>query len=237
MEKKYIDIVLAIESLSSEIKGKHGISIDPLDEAIAQLKKHTENITKIEDNIEAIQEEVIENIRIELEKGKKASKYSTWGFFVGFLGLFTSIVAIIFQMWSAGNFHLFRTKTKVVYVQPELYNYPVVFSNYLKIKYPIKAADTSQVFLIEGNTEFSVGLKYHNSIVFGINDRYSSFVNWNEYFPDIEKNVRDSSFSYENYEPPRYFNGDTVNILNKHFFLVTEDKNGDFYLSNLIESK
>ena len=52
------------------IKEQHGISIEPLDKAIDELETHSENIQKIETNIDSIRKEVITPIRQELDQNK-----------------------------------------------------------------------------------------------------------------------------------------------------------------------
>jgi len=80
-----------------------GITVKPLNDAINDLDKHSKNINIIEDNIEAIREEVIDKIKIELDENKRAGRFSVFGAYLGGLGLILSIISIVFTLYEKIN--------------------------------------------------------------------------------------------------------------------------------------
>jgi uncharacterized protein Yka (UPF0111/DUF47 family) len=60
-----------IERLVADLRNDRGIVITPLNTAIEDLKRHTERVEKIEANIDAIREEVIDRIKGELEQRRE----------------------------------------------------------------------------------------------------------------------------------------------------------------------
>jgi hypothetical protein len=94
MSKNYNEI---LNDLKESIDGldKKGISIEPLNQSLAELEKHANNIQIIEENIEAIRMEVIDKIKEELDENKKAGKFSISGFYVGSIALVITIVTTI----------------------------------------------------------------------------------------------------------------------------------------------
>jgi len=93
MKKNFKETISELESKINELT-KSGIQIEPLNNSVKELKRHTENVEKIEDNIDAIKEEVIDKIKDELEYNKKAGSFSIWGFWIGIIALLVSIFTI-----------------------------------------------------------------------------------------------------------------------------------------------
>lgn len=90
--QKFEETLDTLRNVCEELRDR-GIILAHLDKAIDQLNRHHENITKIENNIEAIQEEVIEPVKTELEFNKVSGRFSILGFWVGAAGLLFSLVA------------------------------------------------------------------------------------------------------------------------------------------------
>ncbi|NPV51835.1 MAG: hypothetical protein HPY60_11680 [Candidatus Methanofastidiosum sp.] len=93
MEKNYKEILNELEDSIKDIEVK-GISIKPLNDSLDELKKHSENIERIENNIDAIREEVIDRIKQELDENKKAGMFSIFGFWVGAIALVLTTIQI-----------------------------------------------------------------------------------------------------------------------------------------------
>ncbi|OBT12748.1 hypothetical protein A9264_15870 [Vibrio sp. UCD-FRSSP16_10] len=92
----FSETITGLRSISEELKNK-GITVEKLDEAISELTKHHNNIREIEDNIDAIKDEVIAPIKEELIQNKTAGRFSVFGFWVGAIGLVVSIGTLLSQ--------------------------------------------------------------------------------------------------------------------------------------------
>jgi len=97
---KFSETLKELDQISKQLKDQ-GIIVEKLDHAIADLKEHQGNIEKIEDNIDAIKQEVIAPIHTELDQNRIAGRFSIFGFWVGALGLVVSIGTIFFQQASS----------------------------------------------------------------------------------------------------------------------------------------
>lgn len=86
-----------------------GIQVAPLNKLIEDLESHSENIEKIEKNIDAVRVEIISPIKEELNQNKRAGKFSMWGFYFGGIGLLVTIVGILFTV----GFPRFQTKSNL----------------------------------------------------------------------------------------------------------------------------
>lgn len=87
-----------IDRLLIDLRDRYRIVIEPLTGAVNDLRRHTESIEKIEANTEAIREEVLKPIKVELEANKKAGRFSVFGFYVGAIGLLASIISLGYGM-------------------------------------------------------------------------------------------------------------------------------------------
>ena len=96
------DTLEELRAISKQLRDK-GVTVEKLDEAIAELTKHHSNIEKIETNIDAIKSEVIAPLKEELRQNKTAGKFSIFGFWVGAFGLVVSIGTLLFQQDSPIN--------------------------------------------------------------------------------------------------------------------------------------
>lgn len=99
MSKNYKEILAELESSIEELNQK-GIFIEPLNDSFKELKRHSSNIEKVENNIEAIRIEVIDRIKDELEENKKAGKFSILGFYIGFIALAVTVATIVLNYQS-----------------------------------------------------------------------------------------------------------------------------------------
>lgn len=88
--QKFEETLDTLRNVRDELRDR-GVVVEHLDKAINQLNRHHENIIKIENNIEAIQEEVIEPVKTELEFNKVSGKFSIFGFWIGTAGLIVSL--------------------------------------------------------------------------------------------------------------------------------------------------
>ena len=91
--QKFEETLNTLRDVGKELRDR-GIVLEHLDEAIEQLNRHHENIIKIENNIEAIQEEVIQPVKAELEFNKVSGKFSILGFWIGIASLLVSLITI-----------------------------------------------------------------------------------------------------------------------------------------------
>lgn len=82
---------------------ERGVILQHLDDAVNELHKHHDNIVKVENNIRAIREEVIEPVKAELEQNKVAGRFSILGFWVGTAGFLISLLTIILTGISSWN--------------------------------------------------------------------------------------------------------------------------------------
>lgn len=130
---KFSDTLKELDQISAQLKDQ-GITVEKLDRAIVDLKEHQGNIEKIEDNIDAIKQEVIGPIHAELEQNKVAGRFSIFGFWVGALGLVVSIATIFFQAGSAlpslgstGNAALGSTSNAAIIEKLELIERQLLF--------------------------------------------------------------------------------------------------------------
>jgi|GEM_PF-6204200 len=92
--QKFEETLNTLRDVEKELRDR-GIVLEHLDEAIEQLNRHHENIIKIENNIEAIQEEVIQPVKAELEFNKVSGKFSILGFWIGTAGLIISLATAV----------------------------------------------------------------------------------------------------------------------------------------------
>ncbi|MFC2103551.1 hypothetical protein ACFLSS_03885 [Bacteroidota bacterium] len=99
MAKNYKQI---IDDLEKAIKGiaSQGISIEPLNNALEELKSHSENIAAVEENIDAVKLEVINPIKTELNQNKKAGKFSIWGFYLGAFGIVVTAISLLYSTFN-----------------------------------------------------------------------------------------------------------------------------------------
>jgi methylthioribose-1-phosphate isomerase len=66
-----------IDRLVVDLKQERGTVIEPLTDAVRELRRHTESIEKIEANTEAIREEVLAPTESELAASRKAGGRGT----------------------------------------------------------------------------------------------------------------------------------------------------------------
>jgi len=111
MSKKYQEIINDLEDAIKRIEYQ-GISIEPLNKAVDELKSHSENISAIEDNIDAVKSEVINPIKTELNENKKAGKFSIWGFYVGAFGLIVTAISLLYTTFGDEQNELHRLDFK-----------------------------------------------------------------------------------------------------------------------------
>jgi hypothetical protein len=88
---KYRDIITSLEKSIEDLK-QRGITVDALNHAKDELVAHTDNIEKIEMNIDAVRKEVISPIKEELNQNRVAGKFSILGFWVGAVSMIVSIL-------------------------------------------------------------------------------------------------------------------------------------------------
>ncbi|MGL1932194.1 MAG: hypothetical protein OCC45_10585 [Desulfotalea sp.] len=89
----YKDILKDLDHSILDLKSK-GITVDALNQARNELVAHTENIEKVENNIEAVRKEVLSPIKDELKQNRTAGRFSILGFWVGALSMIVSISSI-----------------------------------------------------------------------------------------------------------------------------------------------
>ena len=93
--KKYKNIVSDLNKKIASLK-EDGVKIDALDDLLNELSSHVEEVTEVEEHIDAIRGMVISPIKQELEENKKAGKFSVGGFYVGAFGLLASIASVFY---------------------------------------------------------------------------------------------------------------------------------------------
>lgn len=90
---RYKDILSDLERTVEKMKAD-GVTVATLNDSLEELRRHSGNIEKVEDSIDAIKVEVIEPIKGELAENKQAAKYSRYGFLLGGAGLIATIAAL-----------------------------------------------------------------------------------------------------------------------------------------------
>lgn len=98
-QENYAALLGKVERAILDTKNQ-GIEIKPLEGVFSELKRHTENIEKVEDNIVAVREEVIEPIKEQLDENKKAGKFSVYGFYAGGIGIILSVFSVLYTSLS-----------------------------------------------------------------------------------------------------------------------------------------
>lgn len=93
---KFADTVEELRRISAGLKAQ-GVTVEKLDDAVAELAQHLENIEKIEDNIDAIKSEVVSPLKEELAQNKVAGRFSIFGFWVGAFALVVTIGTLLYQ--------------------------------------------------------------------------------------------------------------------------------------------
>lgn len=96
MKKQYENTILNVKEQLKELSEK-GIYIQPLDKSVNELIQHIENINIIEQNVDAIRNEILTPIKEELNLNKKAGIFSIAGFWLGLIGIVISIGTIIYS--------------------------------------------------------------------------------------------------------------------------------------------
>ena len=90
---KYSEILKDLQRSIDDLKGR-GITVEALDHSLEELRRHSENIEKVESSIDAIQEEVVSPIKDELRENKQAARFSRWGALLGAAGLIATTWAL-----------------------------------------------------------------------------------------------------------------------------------------------
>lgn len=93
MKENFRQVIKLVDQQLEQLK-EQDISVGPLENALSRLKEHTDNITEIEDRIEAIREEVIKPVKGELQKAGRISRGSLW---VGVLGIVLAAATLIWH--------------------------------------------------------------------------------------------------------------------------------------------
>ncbi|CAN2041677.1 conserved hypothetical protein [Candidatus Magnetomoraceae bacterium gMMP-15] len=118
-KKSYSELLNELSSLQAELNGKD-IRVGPFEETIKKLKLHTTNIEKVEKDIEAIQAEVIQPIKKELNYNRKAGRFSVLGFYLGALGIILSISSSLFNAYYNPQINSTSNLQKSEYAAEEL---------------------------------------------------------------------------------------------------------------------
>lgn len=90
---KYGEILQDLQRSIDDLKAR-GITVKALDHSLEELRRHSENIEKVESSIDAIQEEVMSPIKDELRENKQAARFSRWGAALGAAGLIATVWAL-----------------------------------------------------------------------------------------------------------------------------------------------
>lgn len=90
---KYSEILEDLQRSIDDLKDR-GITVEALDHSLEELRRHSENIEKVESSIDAIQEEVMSPIKDELRENKQAARFSRWGALLGAAGLIATTWAL-----------------------------------------------------------------------------------------------------------------------------------------------
>ncbi len=114
-QKSYRELIEELERILDENE-KQGLFLQPCREAISEIKRHSANIQAIEDNIDAIRDEVLQPIKSDFERYRKAGRFSELGFYLGAIGLLASIVS--FTVGILYPAYILKNKAQVAEIAP-----------------------------------------------------------------------------------------------------------------------
>ena len=95
--KNYSEILHALEESIQNLEAT-GVTVKPLNERLEELKRHSENVGKLENNLEAIRSEILDPVRLQLDRqlvqNQRAGKFSILGFYFGAAGFLAAIISL-----------------------------------------------------------------------------------------------------------------------------------------------
>jgi Fe-S-cluster formation regulator IscX/YfhJ len=103
---KYQEIIEQLKSSAADIERK-GVTVVPLHDAIGTLEQHADDISALEENIEAVRSEITKPILQELGMGQSLSKSS---YRIGIFGAILGAVSIVFSIYTN-----FKTSKDIAY--------------------------------------------------------------------------------------------------------------------------
>lgn len=75
----------------------------PLQHAADALEQKLDDITRLEESIEAVNRRIVEPVAKELEFGRRAGRFSVGGFWVGMAGIILSVILFALSIWLQSN--------------------------------------------------------------------------------------------------------------------------------------
>lgn len=81
-----------INQLRDIVKNYPAINPEPILTAANELELKLDDINQLEERVEAINRRIVEPVTKELEFGRKAGRFSVFGFWIGLMGIIISII-------------------------------------------------------------------------------------------------------------------------------------------------
>ena len=242
--KKYKNIVSDLEDKIQVLK-QDGVKIDALDDLIQELRSHVEEVTEVEEHIDAIRGMVISPIKKELEENKQAGKFSVWGFYIGAFGLIASIGSLLYTSFSPQTELVIRDESKsaqisqinqkISEVRRELYlrsGKMELNDSALKLKnYDrhtlVKGKALEVQFQLFGVATYSNKSKKTHTNVAHLKVFYNDRLVSHSGVPDIVQVTNVGNLNNEREEIFAVSKGDVVTILGEHQIQILEVLNSD----------
>ncbi|APD97671.1 hypothetical protein BM525_08640 [Alteromonas mediterranea] len=242
--KKYKNIVSDLENKISTLK-EDGVKIDALDDLLQELTSHVEEVTEVEEHIDAIRGMVISPIKKELEENKQASQFSIWGFYVGAIGLLASVLSLLYTSFTPAPELVIRDEStaaqisqinqKITEVRRELYlrsgkmelnDEAIKIKNFDKYTL-VKGEDLELQIQLYGVSTYSNDDKTSNVNVAHLKVFYNERLVSHSGVPDIIQVTNVGKLKNDQKDVFAVAKGDVVTVLGEHQIQVLEVLNSD----------
>lgn len=242
--KKYKNIVSDLEKKISILK-EDGVKIDALDDLLQELTSHVEEVTEVEEHIDAIRGMVISPIKKELEENKQAGQFSIWGFYVGAIGLIASVASLLYTSFTPNPEFIIRDEStsaqisqinqKITEVRRELY----LKSGKMELsEETVKLEEFDKYTLVKGK-DLELKIQLYGVSTYSNEDktRYTNVAHLKVFYndrqvshtgiPDIVEVTNVGTLKNDRKEVFAVSKGDVVTVLGEHQIQVVEVLNSD----------